>query len=80
MHARSKGQPSDGQPSCSVQTQQQRQRKATSARQPEARPARTEDMQNETASSSQQPQHHNKRKAYDPWQQLINEEPTIVGV
>ena len=44
MHARSKGQPSDGQPSCSAQTQQQRQRNATSARQPEARPARPEDL------------------------------------
>jgi hypothetical protein len=43
MQARSKGWPSNGQPRSSAQTQQQRQRKATGARQPEARPAQPEE-------------------------------------
>ena len=73
MHARSKGQPSDGQPSCSAQTQQQRQRQATSARQPEARPARPEDLRNTRAKARHTTLGNNwllktaKQRCWRPW-------------
>ena len=68
-------QPSDGQPSSSAQTRQQRQCKVSGARQPEARPARPEQsVQTETASNAQQPQHQSERKADDPRQQLAHQD------